>query len=198
MSEEIKKEFSEALPFEKLNDRQKLFVLEYLTDFNITQAALRAGYSKKTAANTGWENMRKHDIKAAIEQKASEIMEEKQETLLKIRKELERVGFADIKEFMDFKKGRVTLNMDNDSDTRPIESVQIENSLVAGTGKKGTAKLINQTVKFKMHSKLKALEQLGLLLGVISENSGGNTIVYNFNPDYTPKFNNAETDNSKS
>ena len=33
----------------KLNERQKLFCKEYLIDLNATQAAIRAGYSKKTA-----------------------------------------------------------------------------------------------------------------------------------------------------
>lgn len=33
----------------KLNDRQELFCLEYIKDLNATQAAIRAGYSEKTA-----------------------------------------------------------------------------------------------------------------------------------------------------
>lgn len=33
----------------KLNDQQKLFCREYVKDLNATQAAIRAGYSKKTA-----------------------------------------------------------------------------------------------------------------------------------------------------
>jgi len=37
----------------KLTDKQKRFCEEYLIDFNATQAALRAGYSKKSAANWG-------------------------------------------------------------------------------------------------------------------------------------------------
>lgn len=183
--------------FDKLKDRQKLFVLEYLKDFNATQAAIRAGYSKKTAAAIASENLRKLYIKEAVEQKAGEIMEEKQETLLQIRRELERIGFADIKEFIDFKKGNIKLNIDNESDTRPIESVQIDNTLVAGTGKKGKAQLLNQTVRFKMHSKLKALEQLGQLLGIVSDQSGGNVFVYTINPDFMPKLNNgSESDKS--
>ena len=33
----------------KLKDKQELFVREYMIDFNGTQAAIRAGYSKKNA-----------------------------------------------------------------------------------------------------------------------------------------------------
>lgn len=36
-----------------LNDKQEAFVREYLVDFNATQAAARAGYSKKTAQEQG-------------------------------------------------------------------------------------------------------------------------------------------------
>ncbi len=36
-----------------LNDKQAAFVREYLVDFNATQAAARAGYSKKTAQEQG-------------------------------------------------------------------------------------------------------------------------------------------------
>jgi len=37
----------------KLNNKQAQFVLEYVKDFNATQAAIRAGYSKKTAGQQG-------------------------------------------------------------------------------------------------------------------------------------------------
>ena len=40
-----------------LNARQQRFVEEYLVDLNATQAAIRAGYSKKTAREIGCENL---------------------------------------------------------------------------------------------------------------------------------------------
>jgi phage terminase small subunit len=46
--------------------RQRRFVAEYLKDLNATQAAIRAGYSAKTARAQGSENMTKPDIAAAI------------------------------------------------------------------------------------------------------------------------------------
>ena len=49
-----------------LTDKQWAFVCEYPKDWNATQAAIRAGYSKKTAEAIGWENLRKHEIKAAL------------------------------------------------------------------------------------------------------------------------------------
>ena len=49
-----------------LSPRQERFVEEYLKDFNQTQAALRAGYSPRSARTTASENMRKPNIIEAI------------------------------------------------------------------------------------------------------------------------------------
>lgn len=46
----------------KLTNKQALFCKEYLIDLNATQAAIRAGYSKKTACKIGSENLQKPDI----------------------------------------------------------------------------------------------------------------------------------------
>jgi phage terminase small subunit len=52
---------------QKLTPKQQRFVDEYLVDLNATQAAIRAGYSQKTARAIGAENLTKPDIAAAIE-----------------------------------------------------------------------------------------------------------------------------------
>ena len=57
----------------QLTDKQERFVEEYLVDLNATQAAVRAGYSKKTARHIGYENLTKPDIRAAIVDKRKEI-----------------------------------------------------------------------------------------------------------------------------
>lgn len=51
---------------EKLSEKQQRFVEEYLVDGNATQAAIRAGYSKKTAKSIATENLSKPAIKDAI------------------------------------------------------------------------------------------------------------------------------------
>jgi phage terminase small subunit len=50
-----------------LTPKQQRFVLEYLKDLNATQAAIRAGYSGKTAAAIGAENLTKPEIAAAVQ-----------------------------------------------------------------------------------------------------------------------------------
>ncbi len=51
----------------KLTQKQILFAKEYLKDLNATQAAIRAGYSKKTAKQIATENLSKPAIAAAIQ-----------------------------------------------------------------------------------------------------------------------------------
>ena len=50
----------------KLTAKQQRFVAEYLIDLNATQAAIRAGYSEKTAYSIGQENLTKPEIAAAV------------------------------------------------------------------------------------------------------------------------------------
>lgn len=52
----------------KLTDKQKKFCEEYLIDCNATQAAIRAGYSKKTAYSIGEQNLKKLEIKTYIDE----------------------------------------------------------------------------------------------------------------------------------
>lgn len=52
----------------KLTAKQQRFVDEYLKDLNATQAAIRAGYSEKTAQQIGAENLSKPVIQAAIQE----------------------------------------------------------------------------------------------------------------------------------
>ncbi len=56
----------------KLTAKQKRFCDEYLIDMNITQAAIRAGYSKKTAYAIGQENLKKPTLKKYIEKRMAE------------------------------------------------------------------------------------------------------------------------------
>ena len=56
----------------KLTAKQQRFCDEYLIDLNATQAAIRAGYSKKTAGRIGTENVQKPVIKEYIAQRMAE------------------------------------------------------------------------------------------------------------------------------
>jgi phage terminase small subunit len=77
-----------------LNPRQQRFVDEYLIDLNATAAAIRAGYSPKTARAIGAENLTKPDIAEAIRERKKKISEKVEITqewvVTKLRENLER------------------------------------------------------------------------------------------------------------
>jgi len=72
-----------------LTDKQQRFVAEYLIDLNATQAAIRAGYSEKTARSVGSENLSKPDIAAAISKAQGKIAKKVEVTVESLANELE-------------------------------------------------------------------------------------------------------------
>lgn len=69
----------------KMTAKQRRFCDEYLIDLNATQAAIRAGYSKKTAYSIGVENLKKPELKkyidARMEEKEKELIADQDEVL---------------------------------------------------------------------------------------------------------------------
>nr|EIP1105507.1 terminase small subunit [Citrobacter freundii] len=67
------KSAEELVDDDGLTAQQRLFVAEYLKDGNATQAAIRAGYSKKSAEQIGYQLLKKTSVAQAIarQQKAS-------------------------------------------------------------------------------------------------------------------------------
>lgn len=61
----------------KLTEKQKRFADEYIISGNATQAAIKAGYSKKTAAVIGTENLIKPNIKNYIDKRLEELKSER-------------------------------------------------------------------------------------------------------------------------
>ncbi|HGF0411197.1 TPA: terminase small subunit [Streptococcus agalactiae] len=61
----------------KLTLKQKRFADEYIISANATAAAIKAGYSKKTARSIGQENLTKPDIKAYIDERLKKLESEK-------------------------------------------------------------------------------------------------------------------------
>jgi phage terminase small subunit len=73
----------------KLTPKQQAFVDEYLIDLNATQAAIRAGYSKKTAQVIGAENLVKPMVKEEIQKRLLAAQARRAETLDDILNELD-------------------------------------------------------------------------------------------------------------
>lgn len=71
--------------YDLLRGKQKAFVDAYLANgFNATQAAIKVGYSPKTAYSIGSENLRKPDIKNAIQERMAEQVMSANETLARL------------------------------------------------------------------------------------------------------------------
>jgi len=80
-----------------LTDKQQRFVEEYLVDLNATQAAIRAGYSEKTANRMASENLSKPDIAAAITAARAKLSEAALVETAQVVKELACVALSDVR-----------------------------------------------------------------------------------------------------
>lgn len=89
------------MPREKLTAKQNRFVKEYLKDLNATQAAIRAGYAKKTAKVIGNENLSKPYLKEIIVKainKRNEKLDIDAAYVLKRHHEIDQMDLLDILE----------------------------------------------------------------------------------------------------
>jgi len=79
-----------------LKRKQLAFCREYIKDWNGTQAAIRAGYSKDTANEQASQLLAKLSIRKEIDSMVSKIMDdEKAEIKARVIEELRKIGFND-------------------------------------------------------------------------------------------------------
>lgn len=84
-----------------LTPKQQRFVEEYLIDLNATQAAIRAGYSEKTAKEIGSENLTKPNIAKAIEEAQNKRQEQTQIDAAYVLRRLVEIDQMDVLDIMD-------------------------------------------------------------------------------------------------
>lgn len=143
----------------KLTDKQQCFVDEYLIDLNATQAAIRAGYSAKTADRIGPELLGKTCVSEAISKKMAARSRRTGVNAERVVLELAKVAFAKMTDIVD-SKGRIKEDASPD-DLACIESIKYKESDNEYGGS------VEREVKIA--SKLKALELLGKHLGMWSD-----------------------------
>lgn len=140
-------------PGKKLTPKQQRFVEEYLKDLNATQAAIRAGYSAKTAGQIGERLLRKVEIAAAVTAAKKSRSERTEITADRVLHELAAIAFLDPgKVFTDTGEVRSLDDMD-EIVRRAIASVETVSS--------SDGDAISTVRKVKMNDKLRALELLG-------------------------------------
>lgn len=145
------------------SDKQKAFAREYLIDLNATQAAIRAGYSKKTAKSIGQENLTKPYIQDLIEEGRKEAQKRNEVTLDDILAEYKRIAFGGMSKFVRINadnEPEIDLSQCSPEDIDLLSETQIE----AFTENKGSRQV--RRVKIKTMDRLKALETLGKHLGL--------------------------------
>ena len=142
---------------EKLTNKQKKFIDEYLVDLNATQAAIRAGYKEKAAYRTGAENLRKPQIQEEIQKRMQERQQRTEVTQDMVVKELAAIAFARATDYVEIRSNGVcstvvikpTTNL-SDQQIRAIAGIK--------EGANG--------IEIKLNDKEKALELLGRHLGM--------------------------------
>jgi|SRR5690349_18706767 phage terminase small subunit len=142
-----------------LTDRQRKFVSEYLIHLNATKAAIRAGYSPRSAADIGHALLRHHaGVKSAIATAMAEREQRTGVTADRVVTELARIAFADIRSFADWGTDG-ELGLRAAAELSPDDAAAIAE--IYGPGKAGGRP------KLKLHDKRAALELLARHVGMI-------------------------------
>lgn len=116
-----------------MNKRQERFVTEYLIDLNATQAAIRAGYSERTARSQGQRLLTKADIQEAVQKAQEKIQDE---------------NIASAKDVLEF----LSLSMNGEVDEEAL--------LVVGDGD-GFGKVVRTRKEMAAKDRIKAAELIG-------------------------------------
>lgn len=142
-----------------LTPKQERFCQEYLANgFNATEAAIAAGYSKKTAYSIGQENLKKPEIQARIEEKQKHLAEAAGVSALQIAEELKQIAFSSIADFHN-----TWIDLKQFEDLTPAQRACIAETQTKTVKRKNG--LVVDYVKVKLHDKLKAITNLINLLG---------------------------------
>lgn len=161
----------------RLTAKQKRFIDEYLVDLNATQAAIRAGYSKKTAAFIGAENLKKPQIQAEVQRRMAKRQERTEVTQDRVVEELARLAFANAADFVTVRERKIetadgSVVVDSAVVKYTSELTVDQQAAIAGI-KQGA-----NGVELKLCDKLKALELLGRHMGMFTDKldvqAGGN------------------------
>lgn len=132
-----------------LNERQMRFVDEYMIDLNATQAAIRAGYSVKTAYSQGQRLLKHVELKTEIERRTEQMRSEK---------------VADAQEIMEY----LTSVMRGESEAEVV--------VVEGCGEGfSSARTMQKAPDEK--EKLKAAELLGKRYGMFNDKLNVNGVI---------------------
>lgn len=148
-----------------MNGRQARFVEEYLLDLNAKQAAIRAGYSPKTAVVQGSRLLTNANVAAAIAAGKAERAERVGISADRVLTELAKLGFANMADYMKTTSDgdpRLDFSALSRDQAAALTEVTVED-FVEGRGE--DARDVRR-VKFKLADKRAALVDIGKHLGL--------------------------------
>jgi len=149
----------------KLTPKQQRFGEEYLIDLNASQAALRAGYSKRNYGDIAMQLLRKTHVSAAIAAKRRAVTERSVVTQQRIIDEMAKIGFSDVRRMFD-PDGRLRPAEEWDDDTAGAVAGFDTSTFTRGRGEDAELETIK---KIRLWDKPAALIKLGQHLGMFTE-----------------------------
>ncbi|MDG4650102.1 terminase small subunit [Roseibacterium sp. SDUM158017] len=145
-----------------LTARQARFVEEYLIDLNATQAAIRAGYSEKTARSQGQRLLTNVDVETAIQEGKARRSERTEVTQDRVIAELAKIGFSDVRRMLTPSGSLLNPADMGDEIAGAIASVEVVTKRLPGAEGEAEVEYVN---KIRMWDKKGALETLLKHLG---------------------------------
>lgn len=148
----------------KLTAKQRQFCLEYIVDFNATEAAIRAGYSAKTATAAAARMLTIVNIASEIQKNIAERRERTKIEADRVLQEMAAIGFSNIKKVASWAANGVTIIDSEDiSDDVARAVAQVTERTTSSQYSSST------TINVKMHDKCKALDMMAKHLGMYQE-----------------------------
>jgi phage terminase small subunit len=144
-------------------DREIAFCENYISNnFNATQAAIKAGYSEKTAGVIACENLKKPKIRQYVKKRIKELLSETEMLTLEWLRHVKSIATFDLRDVVEWDDGRVTLKS---SDEIPDDAAIALNEVSQ------TDTMHGSTIRIKANDKNKALELLGKYLAILNDNA---------------------------
>lgn len=159
-----------------LSLKQLAFCREYVKDYNGTQAAIRSGYSKKTAQEQSSQHLSKLIIQKEIARREGLIENKTTVTKEKILRELSLLGFSDMQDHLTIDDSgcvqAIGINALPVGASRAIKKVKEKRVIksVQGTKDKPSDDVIlESTFEYELHDKINPLIQMGKELGMFRD-----------------------------
>ena len=150
----------------KLNPRQAVFCAEYITDFNATQAAIRAGYASKYAARVAYKMLLQPHIQEAVNREITARAKRTHITQDRVLRELAAVAFFDPRKLFAPDGSPLPINELDDATAAALGGLDVQ-EVFEGSGENRV--FVGYVKKYKVADKNAALSNAMKHLGMLKE-----------------------------